>query len=180
MRREQYRRSGDSAAPELENRARHSDRDAVEGPKRCDSLFFSKTSSSRTTCATLDARCVRPSDLGAVQCNLFGHSGIRSCCGPDYARTRSRTRQEATAQQVLRRVRRPAHQSLLVRRVPARPCLLARRRPLWIFDEARWASQVCSGPHETAAVEAGRSLEIAASVVNDPMAGADVDDSRVR
>ena len=53
------------------------------------------------------------------------------------------------------------------------------------YDEARWASQMCLEPHETAAVDDGTgsaqgSLEIAAPVVNDPTAGGDVDDSQVR
>ena len=43
------------------------------------------------------------------------------------------------------------------------------------LDEARWASQMCFGPSETAAVDgawsAEESLEIAAPVVDDPMAG---------
>ena len=53
------------------------------------------------------------------------------------------------------------------------------------LDKARWASQMCSEPYETAAVDGGvgsaeGSLEVAAPVVNDPTAGGDVDDSPVR
>ena len=53
------------------------------------------------------------------------------------------------------------------------------------FDEARWASQMCLEPNETAAVDDGAgsaqgSLAIEAPVVNDPTAGGDVDDSQVR
>ena len=52
------------------------------------------------------------------------------------------------------------------------------------FDKARWTSQMCLEPKETAAVDGAGSAEgslgIAASVVDDPMAGGDVDDSQVR
>ena len=92
-------RSGASAARELKNRARHSDRDATEGPN--------------------------------------------TLCAPSASVNRQRT-----------------------------------------FDEAKWASQLCWEPNETAAVDgagsAEGSLEIVAPVVDDPLARYDVDDSQMR
>ena len=52
------------------------------------------------------------------------------------------------------------------------------------FDEAKWASQLCWEPNETAAVDgagsAEGSLEIAAPAVDDPLTRYDVDDSQMR
>ena len=52
------------------------------------------------------------------------------------------------------------------------------------FDEAKWASQLCWEPNETAAVDgagsAEGSLEIAAPAVDDPLIVCDVNDSQMR
>ena len=52
------------------------------------------------------------------------------------------------------------------------------------LDEAKWASQLCWEPNETAAVDgagsAEGSFEIAAPAVDDPLTGCVVDDSQMR
>ena len=104
---ERGRRSGDSATPVLKNRAHHSDLDAII-PFEELKLENNMSDARPEVCS---AKC-----LGRIPTQALG-TGIRTCCGTDCARIRSCTRQEATAQQVLRRARRPASQSLLMRRV---------------------------------------------------------------
>ena len=152
-------RSGASAAPVLKNRARHSDRDATEGPKRC------------------DHSCRRP-HLGALRCKLLGHSDIRACCGTNPFAYPPGSNSSASSQaSVGQRVKSASSPVAFC----APSASVNRQRT---FDEAKWASQLCWEPNETAAVDgagsAEGSLEIVAPVVDDPLARYDVDDSQMR
>ena len=99
-------RSGACAAPVLKNRAPHSDRDATEGPKRC------------------DHSCRRP-HLGAFRCKLLGHSDIRACCGTNPFTYPPGSYSSASSQ---------ASATASASRVPARQWPFARRRLLLIVS----------------------------------------------
>ena len=104
---EQGRRSGVGAAPVLRNQARHFDQDAFAGPKRCDhSLDNNMSDARREVCSDNCPGRIPMQALGTFRHPRMLRDGL--CANPF-----------TYPQEVLTRARRPARQSLLVRRVPA-------------------------------------------------------------
>ena len=110
------------------------------------------------------------SDVGAFRCKLLGHSGICACCGTDCARTRSASCVKAFWCEECQLDSGLLH-AIGVCKSPTETRRGNDGRRKWVWSQMRPLHLMVQGAQTEA---------IAAPVVNDPMVGSDVDDSRVR